>query len=90
MRIPDLKRAVSGPTYIIEFFINDKNINIEQLFKLKAKQVLKIKNVQPKIEDGAFTWGLGPQCRKGVFGQVFLPLLSPKGLNLARISAIVL
>ena len=55
--------------------------NKEKLFKLKAKQVFKIKNVQPKIEDGAFTWGLEVQCRKGIFGQVFNELLEKNRIN---------
>ena len=55
--------------------MHDKETNLEQMFKAIALQKLKIRALKPKIEDGAFSWGLGPQCRKGVLGQVFNDLL---------------
>ena len=69
------KRNGHTNTHIVQFIILDKNIDLNQIFKLLGKEKLGIKNMQPKIEDGAFTWGLGPQCRKGILGVMFNQLL---------------
>eukprot|EP01083_Nonionella_stella_P118461 353656_1 len=69
------KRNGTDNTHVVEFIIDD-DVNLEQLFKLEANKQLNILNLQPKIEDEAFSWGLGPQCRKGVLGKVFNELMA--------------
>lgn len=75
------KRNNHEITHIIEFYIHDINTNLEKIFKETAYQKLKIKNLTPKIEDGALSWGLGPQSRKGILGIVFNELLNQRKIS---------
>ncbi|KAL3906478.1 MAG: hypothetical protein SGARI_003990 [Bacillariaceae sp.] len=70
-----LKRNGHIVTHIVEFLVLD-GLDLDACFQEVCKKELRLEKVQPKIEDGAFSWGLGPQCRKGVMGMEFNRLLS--------------
>mmetsp|Transcript_83982 Transcript_83982/g.102878 ORF Transcript_83982/g.102878 Transcript_83982/m.102878 type:complete len:129 (+) Transcript_83982:2-388(+) len=76
-----IKRNNHEITHIIEFYIHDIHTNLEQIFKDLGKNKLKINNLRPKIEDGALSWGLGPQSRKGILGIAFNELMNDNKIS---------
>jgi len=69
-----IKRNGHLVTHIVEFHMLD-GIDLVDRFQEIGKQQLGLNKIQPKVEDGAFSWGLGPQSRSGLLGEEFNRLL---------------
>eukprot|EP00164_Ancoracysta_twista_P005802 GFYU01007977.1.p1 GENE.GFYU01007977.1~~GFYU01007977.1.p1 ORF type:complete len:215 (+),score=32.87 GFYU01007977.1:159-803(+) len=81
------KRNGHTVTHVVELTVSP-DIDLDGHFEGVAKRH-GINNLQPKIEDGAFSWGLGPQCRNGILGVAFNDLMASGNVRWRLVSLLL-